>query len=215
MSSSSDTNLSAELRTEFGKGAARRTRRAGRVPAVLYGHGQETVHLSLPGHQTALALRVANALLTIDLEGEEKLALPRQIQRDPLSNAIEHVDLIIVRRGEKVTVDVAVEVVGEAEPETLVSLEAQTVSVEAEATNIPTSFEVSVEGADVGHQVLASDLVLPEGTTLAMDPETLVVNVSAAPVIELEEDEDDEAAEGEGEDAEGEEGSEEESSSDE
>lgn len=210
--SSSDTNLAAESRTEFGKGAARRTRRAGRVPAVLYGHGQETLHLTLPGHQTALALRVANALLTIELEGEERLALPRQIQRDPLTNKIEHVDLIIVRRGEKVTVDVAVEVVGEAAPETLVSLEATTVSVEAEATNIPTSFEVSVEGAEVGHQVLASDLVLPTGTTLAMDPETLVVNVSAAQIAELESEDD--VAEGEAGEDEAEENGEEESSDD-
>lgn len=200
MSSDLD-KLVAELRTEFGKGAARRTRRAGRIPAVIYGHGAEPTHLSLPGHQTALALRVANALLAIDVEGEEKLALPRQIQRDPVTRAIEHVDLIIVRRGEKVTVDVAVEVTGEAAPETMVSLESNTVALEAEATNIPTSIEVSVEGAEAGHQVLASDLVLPEGSALAVDPETLVVNVTTAQLADLETEE-----EGEGEDAEGAEG---------
>lgn len=195
--------LAAEVRTEFGKGAARRTRRAGRIPAVLYGHGQETAHLSLPGHQTALALRVANALLAIDVEGEEKLALPRQIQRDPVTRIIEHVDLIVVRRGEKVTVDVAVEVTGEAAPETMVSLEEVSVPLEVEATNIPTAVEVSVEGAESGHQVFASDLVMPQGATLAIDPETLVVNVTTAQLADLEtEEEGEEEAEGEGGEAE-------------
>lgn len=199
MSSDID-KLDAEVRTEFGKGAARRTRRAGRIPAVLYGHGQDTAHLSLPGHQTALALRVANALLSIVVDGEEKLALPHQIQRDPVTRSIEHVDLIVVRRGEKVTVDVAIEITGEAAPETMVSLEATTVSLEAEATNIPTAIEVSVEGAEAGHQVYAADLVLPEGSSLAVDPEALVVNVTTAQLADLEtEEEAEEGAEGEGE----------------
>src|SRR5699024_6747435 len=171
MSPSSEVKLAAVLRTEFGKGAARRIRRDLQVPAVLYGHGADPVHISLPGHETALALRVANALLSIDVEGEERLALPKQIQRNPLTGSVEHVDLIIVRRGEKVVVDVSVEVVGEAAPETLVVLEAAAVTVEAEATRIPASFEVSVEGAEVGTQVLAKDLDLPSGTELAMDEE--------------------------------------------
>ena len=206
--SPSEVKLAAVVRSEFGKGAARRIRREHKVPAVLYGHGSDPIHITLPGHETALALRVANALLSIDVEGEERLALPKQIQRNPLTGIVEHVDLIIVRRGEKVVVDVAVEVVGEAEPETLVVLESSTVTVEAEATRIPTHFEVSVEGAEVGTQILAKDLNLPDGTELAVDEETLVVNVTNAPVVELESDEDEESAEGEGEesaeDAEGE-----------
>lgn len=200
--SPSEVKLAAALRTEFGKGAARRIRRDHQVPAVLYGHGAEPVHISLPGHETALALRVANALLSIDVEGEERLALPKQIQRHPLTGNVEHVDLIIVRRGEKVVVDVSVEVVGEAAPETLVVLEAATVTVEAEATRIPASFEVSVEGAEVGTQVLAKDLDLPSGTELAMDEEALIVNVTNAPVVELEDEEAEEAEEAAGDEAE-------------
>lgn len=196
--SPSEVKLAAAVRSEFGKGAARRIRREHKVPAVLYGHGTDPIHITLPGHETALALRVANALLSIDVEGEERLALPKQIQRNPLTGLVEHVDLIIVRRGEKVVVDVAIEVVGEAEPETLVVLEFPTITVEAEATRIPASFEVSVEGAEVGTQILAKDLKLPDGTELAVDEETLVVNVTNAPVVELE-DEDEESAEGEGE----------------
>jgi len=202
MSPSSEVKLAAVLRTEFGKGAARRIRRDLQVPAVLYGHGADPVHISLPGHETALALRVANALLSIDVEGEERLALPKQIQRNPLTGSVEHVDLIIVRRGEKVVVDVSVEVVGEAAPETLVVLEAAAVTVEAEATRIPASFEVSVEGAEVGTQVLAKDLDLPSGTELAMDEEALIVNVTNAPVVELESEEDEEAEEAAGDEAE-------------
>jgi len=204
---SSEVKIAADLRTEFGKGAARRIRRAHRVPAVLYGHGTDPVHVSLPGHETMLALRVANALLAIDVDGDEKLALPKQVQRNPLNGAIEHVDLIIVRRGEKVVVDVAVNVVGEAAPETLVVVEHASISVEAEATRIPTGVEVSVEGAEPGFQVLAKDIELPEGTTLQLDEETLVVNVTNAPVVELDDETEDEAAEGEaaeGEAAEGE-----------
>lgn len=204
--SPSEVKLAAAVRSEFGKGAARRIRREHKVPAVLYGHGADTVHVTLPGHETALALRVANALLSIEVDGEteERLALPKQVQRNPLTGLIEHVDLIIVRRGEKVVVDVYVEVVGEAAPETLVVLESSTVTVEAEATHIPTSFEVSVEGAEVGTQILAKDLKLPSGTVLAVDEESLIVNVTSAPVVELESDEDEDAegaenAEGDGE----------------
>ncbi|MDN5727454.1 MAG: 50S ribosomal protein L25/general stress protein Ctc [Propionibacteriales bacterium] len=177
-----EVKLNAELRTEFGKGAARRTRRDHKIPAVLYGHGAETTHITLPGHETLLALRVANALLSIEVDGEAtRLAIPKQVQRDPLKGTIDHVDLLIVRRGEKVTVDVGINVTGEASPEALVMTENTSITVEAEATHIPTGFEVSVEGLEPGVQILAKDIVLPEGTTLAVDEELLIVNVIAAP----------------------------------
>ena len=181
---SSEVKIKAESRTEFGKGAARRIRRDDKVPAVLYGHGTDPVHITLPGHDLMLALKTANALLSIELDGESQLALPKQVQRDPLKGFIEHADLLVVKRGEKVTVDVAIVVVGEAAPETFVTTENTTVAVEAEATAIPESIEVSVEGLEIGSQIHAKDLTLPSGTTLAVDPELLVVNVSAATTAE-------------------------------
>ena len=175
--------IKAETRTEFGKGAARRIRREHKVPAVVYGHGNEPIHLTLPGHETMLALKHggANALLELDIDGSSQLALTKQVQIDPIRRTLEHVDFVAVRRGEKVTVDVPVHVVGQAGPDTLVVTEHATVQVEAEATHIPEFVEVSVEGAEVGTQVLASQLDLPEGSTLLTDPETLVVNVTNAP----------------------------------
>ena len=182
----SETRLQAEARNEFGKGAARRIRRDHKVPAVLYGHGTDPVHVTLPGHETMLALKHggANALLTIDLDGKETLALPRQVQRHPVKGELEHLDLLIVRRGEKVVVEVPIHVIGEAAAETLVTVDHATLSVEAEATHIPEFFEVSVEGAEVGTQILAKDVTLPSGSTLQTDEEALVVNVSAAPTAE-------------------------------
>jgi large subunit ribosomal protein L25 len=179
-----EVKLTAELRTEFGKGAARRIRRAHKVPAVLYGHGSDPIHISLPGHETLLALRTANALLSIDLNGKSQLALPKQVQRDPLKHTIDHVDLVIVRRGEKVTVDVPLQVQGEAGDDTLVVVDHNSITVEAEATHLPQQIIVSVEGLPAGTQILAKDLQLPEGTTLNLDPETLVVNVINAPSAE-------------------------------
>jgi large subunit ribosomal protein L25 len=178
----SDGNIAAEPRTEFGKGAARRIRRASKVPAVLYGHGSDPIHVTLPGHDTMLALKHggANALLTITIDGKEQLTLPKQIQRDPIKGHLEHLDLVIVRRGEKVTVDVPVHVVGEPSGDALVVTEAGTVSVEAEATHIPEFIEVSVAGAEVGHQVLAKDLTLSGGATVLVDGDTLIVNVTHA-----------------------------------
>jgi large subunit ribosomal protein L25 len=177
---SDELKISAEKRTEFGKGAARRIRRADKVPAVLYGHGTDPVHLSLPGHETLLALRHTNAVLTLDVEGEEQLALAKDVQRDPVRRFIEHVDLVIVRKGEKVVVDVAVHIEGDAAPETYVSTELQELTVEAEATNIPESFTISVEGLTAGTQILAGEVSLPEGTTLVTDAEALVVNITQA-----------------------------------
>jgi large subunit ribosomal protein L25 len=181
----SDVKIAAELRTEFGKGAARRIRRADKVPAVLYGHGTDPLHLTLPGHDTMLALKTRNVLITLDIDGRDnELALPKHVQRDPIKGHIEHVDLILVRRGEKVTVDVPVIVVGEAAPETLVNLENPTIALQAEATNLPVGIEVSIEGLLAGTQIHARDLVLPQGSTLAADEDLLVVNVTVAPTAE-------------------------------
>jgi large subunit ribosomal protein L25 len=175
-----EVKIIAEARTEFGKGAARRIRRADKIPAVLYGHGTDPVHITLPGHETLLALRTNNALLSVVLDGNAQLALPKQVQRDPIKHTIEHVDLVLVRSGEKVTVDVAIHVEGDAAPETLVVVDANSVPLEAEATHIPTQIVVSIEGLRAGTQVLASDLKLPEGSALAIDPDTLIVNVTGA-----------------------------------
>jgi large subunit ribosomal protein L25 len=197
-----EIKIAAESRTEFGKGAARRIRRADKVPAVLYGAGADPIHITLPGHELALALKHgANALLEIGLDGDTQLAIPKQVQRDALKGFIEHADLLIVKKGQKVTVDVAIHVVGEAVSDALVVTENATVSLEAEATHIPEAIEVSVEGAEIGTQVLAKDLVLPSGTTLAVDEDHLIVNVVAAPTqAEVDADtttDEGEAAEGE------------------
>jgi large subunit ribosomal protein L25 len=179
-----EVKLTAELRTEFGKGAARRIRRAHKVPAVLYGHGTAPIHIALPGHETLLALRTANALLSIEVNGSSQLALPKQVQRDPLRHTIEHVDLVIVRQGEKVTVDVPVLLEGEAGPETLVVVDHNSIPIEAEATHIPQQIIVSVEGLQPGTQILARDLQLPAGSSVELDPETLIVNITNAPTAE-------------------------------
>ena len=181
----SDVKIAAELRTEFGKGAARRLRRAAKVPAVLYGHGTDPLHLALPGHETMLALKTPNVLLTIDVDGRgSELALPKHVQRDPLKGFIEHVDLLLVKRGEKVTVDVRLQVVGDAAPGTMVNVENTTISVLAEATHLPDSIEVSIEGLGEGSQIHAKDLVLPKGTALAADEDLLVVNVTQVPTAQ-------------------------------
>ncbi len=176
-----EIKISAEQRAEFGKGAARRIRRDSKIPAVLYGHGLDPVHVTLPGHETMLALKTANALLAIDLDGDNHLAIPKQVQRDPLKGFIEHVDLLLVERGEKVTVDIAVVVVGDAQPDVLVVTENATVALEVEATHIPTEIEVSIAGLAVGSQVLASDLVLPEGAALAVEDDFMILNLTHAP----------------------------------
>jgi large subunit ribosomal protein L25 len=172
--------ITAQQRTEFGKGAARRIRREDKIPAVLYTHGDQPVHLTLPGHDTMLALKHggANALLELDIEGKTQLGLTKQVQIDPITRHIEHVDFVLVKKGEKVTVDVPVHVIGDAAPETLVVTENSVVSVEAEATHIPEYFEISVEGAQIGTMLHASDLALPSGTTLLSDDELLIVNVT-------------------------------------
>jgi large subunit ribosomal protein L25 len=180
-----EVRIKAELRTEFGKGAARRTRRAGRVPAVIYGHGSQARHLSLPEHELMLALKTPNALLRLEgLPGRSGLALPKAVQRDPIKGVIEHVDLIEVRRGEKVTVEIPVRVTGEVFAGGLLDQQLVQIAVEAEATSIPDGVDVDVEGMQVGAAVHAKDLVLPEGTSLQIDPEALVLHVLAAPTAE-------------------------------
>ncbi|KRE43957.1 50S ribosomal protein L25/general stress protein Ctc [Knoellia sp. Soil729] len=176
---SNDTiTLQAEARTTFGKGAARQIRRAHKIPAVMYGHGAEPIHITLVGHDAMMALKNPNALLTIVLDGDEQLALAKDVQRDPIKPVIEHIDLVIVRKGEKVTVDVNVHVEGEAAPETIVNLDHSSLQLEVLATNIPESVTVSVEGVEAGTQILAGAVELPEGATLVTDPEALVVNVT-------------------------------------
>lgn len=175
--------LTAEKRTEFGKGAARRTRRAGKVPAVLYGHGTDPVHLSLPSLEFARVLRAhgTNAVVTITADGEDHLALVKTIVVHPLRNYIEHADLLVIRRGEKVSVEIPVTIVGDAAPGALITQDASTVEVEADVMSIPEQIEISIDGRPVGTQIVASDLTLPEGSTLVSDPEMLVVNIVEAP----------------------------------
>jgi large subunit ribosomal protein L25 len=180
-----EVRIHAEQRTEFGKGPARRARRVGKVPAILYGHGTDTRHLTVPGHDVLLALRTPNVLIRLDgLPGGSELALPKAVQRDPILGTVEHVDLILVRRGEKVTVDIPVHVTGDVVPDGLLDQQLVQVSVEAEATNIPPGVEVSIEGLQIGAVVHAGDLELPEGVSLADEPDQLVLHIIAAPTAE-------------------------------
>ncbi len=174
-----DNKLVAEPRDLFGKGAARKIRAAGKIPAVIYGHGTEPQHVTLPGHQVGLILRKANQVLDLDILGKSQLALVKDVQKDPVRQIIEHLDLIVVRKGEKVTIDVPVHVQGETVPGTTAAQDANTISLEAEATNIPERIVVDVEGLEAGTQILAKDLELPEGSSLISDPDTLVINVTA------------------------------------
>lgn len=178
----SSEKIVAEKRIEFGKGAARRIRRENKIPAVVYGHGAEPIHLSLPGHATMMALKNhgANALLELDIDGKTQLAMTKQVQIDDVRRVIEHVDFVAVRAGEKVTVDITVHVVGDAISGTMVVTDANTLTVESEATHVPESIEVSIEGLEAGSQILAGSVALPKGTTLVTDPETVVVNVTEA-----------------------------------
>lgn len=174
----SEVKLAAEPRTEFGKGAARRLRRAHKVPAVLYGHGVPPVHVSLEGHAIMLALKNSNALFTLEIEGKTQLALPKDVQRDPLKGIIEHVDLLLVRKGERVTVEVPVQVTGEPIGNVVVITALAMLTIEAEATAIPQLLEVDIDKAEAGIQIHAKDIALPDGSTLVTEPDTLVVHVT-------------------------------------
>ena len=206
--------LDAELRTEFGKGASRRARAAGQIPAVLYGHGADPLHVLLPGHKTMMALKHANALLTIEVDQDTKLAIAKDVQRDPVRQIIEHVDLLIVRKGEKLTVDVPIHLVGEPISGTIAMLEHNSLSLLAEATHLPERIEISIEGLEDGAKILAREVTLPDGSELAIDPEAIVVAIThprQAAVEEAEEEEaegavaggDEASAEGEASSAEG------------
>ncbi|NWF28098.1 50S ribosomal protein L25/general stress protein Ctc [Streptomyces sp. PKU-EA00015] len=193
----SEVKLAAELRSEFGKGAARRIRRDNKVPGVLYGHGSDPVHVTLPGHDLLLALRTPNVLLSLEIEGKNELAIPKAVQRDPLKGFLEHVDLLLVKRGEKVSVDIPVHTEGELAPGAfLVEHVLNALPVEAEATHIPESVSVSIEGLSAGDSVLAKDITLPKGTTLTVEDDTVVLQVLAAQAEEPAAE-----AEGEGEEA--------------
>ena len=192
-----EVKIAAELRTEFGKGAARRVRRANQVPAVIYGHGAEPKHVSVPGHELLLALRTANVLISLEIDGKSELVIPKAVQRDPIKGFLEHVDLLAVKRGEKVTVEVPIAVEGELAPGgNLLEHVLAALPVEAEATHIPEGVTVTVEGLEAGASILAKDIELPKGTTLAVDEDAVVIQVVAAQV-EVEETEEEAEAEGE------------------
>jgi large subunit ribosomal protein L25 len=173
-----DNGISAEVRTQFGKGAARKLRAVGKIPAVLYGHGTDPQHVSLPGHETALIIRRANAIIDLDIAGKHQLALVKDVQKDPVRQIIEHLDLIIVKAGEKVQVDVAVHIVGEPAPGLEADQDAKALLIETLATSIPERLEANVEGLEAGAQILAKDVVLPAGCTLITEPDVLVVAIS-------------------------------------
>ncbi|MEU9346578.1 50S ribosomal protein L25/general stress protein Ctc [Streptomyces sp. NPDC048278] len=193
----SEVKIAAETRSEFGKGAARRIRRDSKVPGVLYGHGSDPLHLTLPGHELLLALRTPNVLISLDIDGKSnELAIPKSVVRDPIKGYLEHVDLLLVKRGEKVTVEVPVHAEGELAPGgNLLEHVLNALPVEAEATHIPEAVTVSVEGLEAGASVLAKDITLPSGVTLAVEEDAVVLQVLAAQAEEAE------AGEGQAEEA--------------
>lgn len=195
----SEVRLPAETRTEFGKGGARRTRRAGKIPAVIYGHGADPRHVSLPAREFGHAIKHGgvNVLLTLDLEGTDQLAIPKAIQRHPIKGVYEHVDLLAVRRGEKVTIEVPITIVGEVARGGLLAVENNTVSIEAEATNLPSEIEVNIESLEIGAHVTAGDLVLPSGSSLAGEADQVLLLIQEAPTAAQMEAEEGEAAEAE------------------
>ena len=194
----SDVKISAELRKEFGKGASRRLRREEKVPAVIYGHGAEPVHVALPGYDLMLALRTSNVLITLDVDGEEHLVIPKAIQREAIRGFLVHVDLLTVKKGEKVTVEIPFQTEGELAPgQYVLEYMFNTLTVEAEATRIPDSITVSIEGLSAGDSVQAKDITMPEGTTLLMEDDTVILQVLSGQVEEAAEGE---AAEGDDDD---------------
>jgi large subunit ribosomal protein L25 len=185
MADNSSNHLVTEVRDSFGKGAARKIRAAGKIPAVIYGHGTEPQHVTLPGHEVALIIRKANQVLELDIQGKSQLALVKDVQKDPVRQIIEHLDLVVVRKGEKVQVEVSVHLVGESASGTTAELDTQRLLLEVAATNIPERVEVSIEGAEAGTHILAKDVTLPEGATLISDPEALVVAIAVPQAQDL------------------------------
>jgi large subunit ribosomal protein L25 len=192
---SEDTKVRAELRENFGKGYARRLRAAGKIPAVIYGHGTDPQHVALPGHQVSLLIRRANAVLELDVAGTQQLTLVKDVQKDPVHQIIEHIDLLVVKKGEKIAVDVPIVVVGEPAPGTIANLDAVSVALEVEATHIPENIELDVEGLEDGTHITAADLTLPQGATLVADPEMLIIAISV-PAATVAAEEEIEAADG-------------------
>ncbi|MBX3098463.1 MAG: 50S ribosomal protein L25/general stress protein Ctc [Salinibacterium sp.] len=190
-----NNHLVTEVRNTFGKGVARKIRATGKIPAVIYGHGTEPQHVTLPGHETALILRKSNQVLELDIQGKIQLALVKDVQKDPVRQIIEHIDLIVVRKGEKVTVDVPIHVEGESAPGTSVNQDSNTVSLEVEATHIPENIIISIEGLEEGSRIHASDLPLPTGAILITDPDTLIVGITGEQAQDLGEDEAEESTE--------------------
>ncbi|MCU1412611.1 MAG: ribosomal protein L25/ral stress protein Ctc, partial [Rhodoglobus sp.] len=188
-SKNNDSNhLVTEVRDTFGKGVARKIRAKGKIPAVIYGHGTEPQHVTLPGHETALILRKSNQVLELDIQGAIQLALVKDVQKDPVRQIIEHIDLIVVRKGEKVTVDIPVHLEGESASGTSVNQDSNTISLEVEATHIPESIVVSIEGLEQGAQILAKDLTLPTGSSLISDPDMLIVGITGESEQDLGDD---------------------------
>jgi large subunit ribosomal protein L25 len=175
---SEDTKVHAELRESFGKGFARRLRAAGKIPAVIYGHGTEPVHVALPGHQVSLLIRRANVVLELDVAGTEQLTLVKDVQKDPVHQIIEHIDLLVVKKGEKIEVEVPIVLIGESAVGTIANLDAVSIALEVEATHIPERIEVDVEGLEDGAHITAADLTLPRGAALVADPEVLIVAIA-------------------------------------
>ena len=178
MADMNNNRLITEVRNSFGKGAARKIRATGKVPAVIYGHGTEPQHVTLPGHEISLILRKANQVLELDIQGKTQLVLVKDVQKDPVRQIIEHLDLIVVRKGEKVQVEVFVHLIGETAAGTVAELDAKTLLLEVEATQIPENVTVDIEGAEAGTHILAKDVTLPAGAVLISDPDALVVAVS-------------------------------------
>lgn len=178
MADNDSNHLVTEERTQFGKGAARKIRATGKIPAVIYGHGTDPQHVTLPGHEVSLILRKSNQVLELDIQGKTQLALVKDVQKDPVRQIIEHIDLVVIRKGEKVQVEVSVHVTGEPVSGTVAEMDAKTLLLEVEATHIPESVTVDIEGAEAGTHILAKDVVLPTGATLISEPDVLVVAVS-------------------------------------
>ena len=199
MADNDGNHLVTEIRDTFGKGAARKIRALGKSPAVIYGRGTEPQHVTLPGHEVSLILRKSNQVLDLDIQGKSQLALVKDVQKDPVRQIIEHIDLIVVRKGEKVTVDVPVHLEGDSAPGTVVNQDSNTISVEVEAIHIPENVVVSIEGLEEGAHILAGAVKLPAGATLVSDPEMLVVGITGETAADLGESEtaveDSEAAE--------------------
>jgi large subunit ribosomal protein L25 len=188
MATETSNHLITEVRDSFGKGAARKIRSLGKIPAVIYGHGTEPQHVTLPGHEVSLILRKSNQVLELDIQGKTQLALVKDVQKDPVRQIIEHIDLIVVRKGEKVTVDIPVHLTGESASGTSVNQDSNTISLEVEATHIPENVVVSIEGLEEGSQILASDVTLPTGATLITDPDTLIVGITGEQAQDLGEE---------------------------